>query len=109
VEYKSIGIYLGDIEKESPLKGLEQKVNERIDVILDILAVQLKYNQKNEASKNAVVSTLDEWFDNLAHLALDRRVGKTKFIALFEEIFIRQYEYVKLEHIYASGLFLNII
>lgn len=46
VEYKSIDILLKDIEKDSPLAGLEAKVNQKIDVILDILSVQLAFNQK---------------------------------------------------------------
>jgi hypothetical protein len=55
------------------------------------------------------VYTLDEWFNKLAHLALNRQVSKGKFIALFEEIFIKHYEYINLEHVYSSGLFLDIM
>lgn len=109
VEYKSIDVLLADIQQDAPLKGLEQRVNEKIELVLDILAAQLRYNQKHESEQTVTIYTLDEWFNKLAHLALSRKVARPKFMALFEEIFINHYEYMHLEHIHASRLFLNII
>jgi hypothetical protein len=76
---------------------------------LDVLAAQLRYNQKHESEESVTIYTLDEWFNKLAHLALSRKVARGKFTALFEEIFTKHYEYMHLEHIHASRLFLNII
>jgi hypothetical protein len=104
--YHSIDALLRSVEKDSPLRGLEQRVNEKIEIALTILRVQLAYNQANE--ELIQVYTLDTWFDTLAHLAIDRKV-KIRFLPVFEEIFIRHYPYVILEHVYESGLFLNVI
>lgn len=47
------------------------------------MSVQLNYNQKHENDQTAEVYTLDEWFTKLAYLALERKVSKLKFGALF--------------------------
>jgi hypothetical protein len=107
--YRSIDALLSDVDRDSPLKGLEQRVNQKIELILDILAVQLQFNQKNEAEDNVVLYTLGDWFEKLAHLALDRQVSRGKFQALFEELFMRHCDYIKFDHLHQSGLFLNVI
>lgn len=109
VEYKSIDILLADIQQDAPLKGLEPRVNEKIELALEVLAAQLRYNQKHESEDSVTIYTLDEWFNKLAHLALSRKVARAKFMVLFEEIFTHHFEFMHLEHIHASGLFLNII
>lgn len=46
MEYKSIDLLLADIDQNAPLQGLEKRVNEKIDIALEVLAAQLRYNQK---------------------------------------------------------------
>lgn len=111
VEYRSADTILFDLKKDAALRGLEQQLSPKIDLIISIFKVQktffLSQTEKNIPYEE--VYSLGEWFSTLAYLALDRKIATRKFLALFDEIFSNHWSYISNEGVYGSGLFLRVI